>query len=176
MSDTDKQQREKKQFMETLVSDMVASYQSETSMQHLNATFLPSRQKTIEIIELLRRLVFPGFFDEPRITNENVNYHVGELLSKTHDLLYEQVHQAMCYGRNESQEAEDESCDKCCHVTLGTTEAFLTNFLNCVRYWRMMCGQHSMATRRLPQLMRIFSAIPALMRSSHTEWLTSCTS
>ncbi|QDU33310.1 Serine acetyltransferase [Poriferisphaera corsica] len=124
MSDLEKPQRDKKQFLEDLVRDLVASYQSESSMQHLDSIFLPNRQKTIEIIERLRKLVFPGFFDEQRITSENVSYHVGELLVQTHDLLYEQVHQAMCYGQNERGETDNE-CDQCCDVAMEATEAFM---------------------------------------------------
>lgn len=86
--------------LNALVNRIVASYQSDERTHHLDSIFLPSRLKTIQVIERLRRLVFPGFFDEHRLTSETVQFHVGELLGVVHDELYEQVRQALRYEAN----------------------------------------------------------------------------
>ena len=44
-----------------LVEQIVESYHAHSTIQHLDSTFLPSRTKTIELTELLRRLMFPVF-------------------------------------------------------------------------------------------------------------------
>ncbi len=109
-----------------LVERIVQSYHDEPMTQHLGATFLPSRAVTIEIIEIVRRLMFPGFFDEQRLTGENVRYHVGELLSKTRDLLYDQVRQALRYDLNRtSQDGSGDDCDDCDVEAQRVTSAFL---------------------------------------------------
>ena len=78
-------------------------------MQHLDASYLPSRTKTIEIIEKLRRVLFIGFFDEKRITSEKVSYHIGNLLICVGDMLYDQIRQAIRYDEN--AECGNENCD-----------------------------------------------------------------
>ena len=101
-------------FMSSLVEKMTECYQEEKCMQHLDATFLPSRKKTIDILEKLRRVIFPGFFDEKRITSEKVNYHIGNLLICVSDMLYDQVRQAIRYDANAGccNETDSDSCDK----------------------------------------------------------------
>ena len=53
--------------LEELGSKLVDTYDANDRMSHLDAEFLPNRQRTIEIIELTRRLMFPGFFDNTRL-------------------------------------------------------------------------------------------------------------
>ena len=98
--------------LDKLVDNLVDSYAQEARTQHLDATFLPSREQTIEIIELLRKLIFPGFFDDHRLTTDNVKFHVGELLSKTHDLLYEQIRQSLRHEINRIHgDGRGDDCD-----------------------------------------------------------------
>lgn len=80
-----------------LVKRIVDSYRAYPATHHLDATFLPNRERTIEIIELLRRLIFPGFFDEQRLTSDTIQYHVGDLLNQVRDRLYAQVREALRY-------------------------------------------------------------------------------
>lgn len=109
-----------------LVEKLVASYESDERTQHLNAIFLPSRARTIEILELLRRIVFPGFFDEYRLTDENIRYHVGDLLTQVHDLLYEQARQALRYELNRASSKRDgDECGACDVKADALTNAFL---------------------------------------------------
>ncbi len=100
-------------FLEGLVDSIVASYHADDRMQHLDATFLPNRVRTIEIIELLRRLMFPGFFDDQRLTTESIRFHVGDLVNQTRGKLYEQVRQSLRYGENREQRGSGDSCDHC---------------------------------------------------------------
>lgn len=70
-----------------LVETIVESYRIDTRNQHLDSTFLPNRERTIQTLELTRRILFPGFFDETRLTTETIRYHVGDLVSRLHGLL-----------------------------------------------------------------------------------------
>ena len=97
--------------LSSLVDRMVDSYQAHEALHHLDSIFLPSRARTVEIIELLRRIVFPGFFDDERLTTENIRYHVGDLLAKARDLLYEQFRQTLRYDLNARR--GDRSGDAC---------------------------------------------------------------
>ena len=102
------------QLISTLVDKLVASYHADARTQHLDATFLPNRDRTIEILEYLRRLIFPGFFDLDRLSSSNIRYHTGELLSKLHALLEDQIHQALRYELNRTHgQGEGDACADC---------------------------------------------------------------
>ena len=112
--------------LNTLVERIVESYGTDERTQHLDATFLPNRDRTLELMGLLRQLLFPGFFDEQRVTSANVKYHVGELLTKTRDLLYDQVRQALRYEVNRTRGAgEGDTCEDCDRQASETTQEFL---------------------------------------------------
>ena len=80
-----------------LVNRMVTSYKTDERTHHINRTYLPSRRETIEIIELLLELVYPGYHGRQNLNDFNVGFHVGELLPKVGEKLYRQVHQCLCY-------------------------------------------------------------------------------
>ncbi len=97
-----------------LIDRIVDSYHAHPDTQHLDSTFLPNRAKTIQLTELLRRLIFPGFFDEQRLTSDMIKYHVGDLLNQVHDLLYEQVRSALRYDLNRTAgNGKGDDCDDC---------------------------------------------------------------
>ncbi len=93
-----------------IVDALLASYEVDGRTQHLDATFLPSRARTIDLVECFRRLIFPGFFDDQRITRANVRDHVTRGLHHARELLHDQVHQALRHDLNRRR-AAGEACD-----------------------------------------------------------------
>lgn len=83
--------------MDALIDQIVESYRDLPRVRHLDASFLPSRSRIIELIEIMRRLIFPGFFDDVRVTSTNAAHHIGALLEQADRLTYEQVRQALRY-------------------------------------------------------------------------------
>ncbi len=84
--------------LSTLVEAVVASYRSDTRGQHIGRAFLPSKTEIVSILEMFIELVFPGYFGQLGITDEDVSFHVGQLLSKLRDLLAHQVEQCLCHA------------------------------------------------------------------------------
>jgi len=129
MADT-KGKSERKQstggFVESLVERIVDNYQADDRMHHLDAIFLPNRARTIEIIELLRRLIFPGFFDDHRLNTETIRFHVGDLLSQVREKLYEQVRQALRYEENRTAAGSGDACDHCDDRASRLADEFLS--------------------------------------------------
>lgn len=119
------EQPEPQPHLRDLVDRLVASYRADDRTHHLDATFLPNRDKCIAILEMLRRVVFPGFFDEMRVTSETVHYHVGELLTQLHDTLYEQVREALRYDLNRRHDGRGDNCDDCDRKAADLTHRFL---------------------------------------------------
>ena len=112
--------------MDELVEKITASYLEDNRTQHLDAFFLPNRQKTIEILHVLRRLVFPGFFDEQRLTSQTIRFHVGDLLIRAQQLLFEQINEALCYEQSQTDVSDHtENKDDCQCRARRITQAFL---------------------------------------------------
>ncbi len=77
-----------------LADELVGGLGPEDRLQHINQAFLPRRAEIIRFIELLRQVVFPGFFDEQSVTPENTHAHLTELLTQVRAVLYDQALQS----------------------------------------------------------------------------------
>lgn len=104
---------------------LLHSYDAHDSMHHLGSAFLPSRAKTIELVELLRRIVFPGFFDDRRLTRASIRSHAGELLGRARGLLYEQARQALRYDKTRREGGgAGERCEECDAAARAASDEF----------------------------------------------------
>ncbi len=81
----------------TLVDSLVQSITTQPMMRHLDRVLLPSRDAIIHFVDLLRQLVFPGYFGKQGLTTENISYRVGELVIEIHDILFDQVRCCLRY-------------------------------------------------------------------------------
>jgi len=80
-----------------LVESIVLSYLDEPRTRHIGIGSLASRDTVIEIIHLLRELLFPGYFGKQNLTEDTLRYHVGVLLVQVHARLREQVQNAILH-------------------------------------------------------------------------------
>ena len=113
-------------LIDGLVEELVGGLGPDDQLQHINKAFLPTRAKVIEGIELLRQVVFPGFFDQEPVTPDNARDHIRSLLTRIHDVFYGQVLQSLCYERNVTRDqAEHEGVDGCTGKARELTGAFL---------------------------------------------------
>ena len=74
-----------------LVAAIVASDLAEPRTRHIDAGFLPNRDTVIEVVKLLRELLFPGYFGRQHLTSSTLEYHVEELLRAIDTRLFEQA-------------------------------------------------------------------------------------
>ncbi len=81
-----------------LVESLVGSILAEARTRHLGETPLPSRDRLAEVVELLRQLVFPGFFGRRGLTREMLPNHVAALLAQVRSLVEEQTRAALRYA------------------------------------------------------------------------------
>ncbi len=96
-----------------LVDKIVNSYNGDERTRHLDRAYLPNRESVVEVLQLILELVYPGYYGRQNLNQHNVKYHVGELLPRIGDLLFEQVHQALCYQDEVEGRASDKSpCEK----------------------------------------------------------------
>lgn len=99
-----------------VVDELTAGVVVEPRMRHLNQVVLPNRDRIVEAIEMLRQLLFPGYFGKQGLTHQNVKFRIGELVLDLSDVLYEQVRCCLRYRENISGpnggDAKCEACDQ----------------------------------------------------------------
>jgi len=76
---------------------LVRSIISQPTMRHLDRVLLPSRDAVIRLIDILRQLVFPGYFGRQGLTTENISFRVGELVLELNDVLSDQIRCCLRY-------------------------------------------------------------------------------
>jgi len=100
--------------LKELTDAVLASYAAEERTRRIGETFLPSRSRIVELLDLTRQLLFPGFFGHKVLTKENVGYHVGNLLVRLGADLAEQISHCLCTERK---------CPECCDPATCRQEA-----------------------------------------------------
>ena len=80
---------------EKLVDDIVASYSSDGTTNRIDAENMLAKDTLIEVVEEIRKLLFPGFFDENRARSEYIKFLVGERLEFIQYNLKKQVAKAL---------------------------------------------------------------------------------
>ncbi len=92
-----------------LVTTIVASYHAEPKTCHIDSGRLPNHDAIVEIIHLLRQLLFPGYFGKQNLVAGTLEYHVGDLLVSIHDRLLKQVQNALLHEAAHQGEAVPDS-------------------------------------------------------------------
>ncbi len=70
---------------------------------------LPSRDVLTEIVELLRSVLFPGYFGVSELSDESVRFHVGASLNKVLRSLEVQVRRGLCFACDQ----DTPNCPEC---------------------------------------------------------------
>jgi serine O-acetyltransferase len=79
-----------------LTDKVLASYRREKQTKRIGEMCLPSRAKIVEILERIRQLLFPGYFGHKELTQQNVQFHAGNLLVQVGKNLAEQIYNCLC--------------------------------------------------------------------------------
>lgn len=80
-----------------LVNKIVASYSEDERTQHIDRVYLPSRTEIIQLSQDLLELLYPGFIGRQHLTQHNVAFHVGDLISRIAEGAHHQIHMCLCY-------------------------------------------------------------------------------
>jgi serine O-acetyltransferase len=108
-----------------VVDAMVKSTVGEPSMQHLNRVFLPSREEIVKSIELLRQMIYPGYFGQQVLTSQNITHRLGELVMELTEILYNQVRCCLRYRRQiPGADGDSDQCDECDEQAAGIVASF----------------------------------------------------
>jgi serine O-acetyltransferase len=72
------------------------SYQS-VCHRHYPDQPMPSSRILEEIVDLLREIVFPGYFGDSPTRPGSINYYIGVNVEKLYDLLRQQIYAGLCF-------------------------------------------------------------------------------
>ncbi len=70
--------------------------------QHKDGNPLPSSKSLIQIVELARAILFPGYFGNSTVNSHTINYHIGVNVETLFNLLVEQIQAGLCFGMENS--------------------------------------------------------------------------
>ncbi|PLX10661.1 MAG: serine acetyltransferase [Marinilabiliales bacterium] len=73
---------------------------------------MPSSEKLTIIVDLLREILFPGYFGNSRLTPQSMEYYIGVNIDKVFTLLSEQIRRGLLIAHNKEEEWSYEACDK----------------------------------------------------------------
>ncbi len=101
--------KRKQKPLEKLTEAVLDSYSQDRRTQRVGHAFLPSRQNIVGILQEMRQLLFPGYFGQQDLTEENVRFHVGNLLARIKRDLADQIYNCLCTAQ---QNCLPEDCRK----------------------------------------------------------------
>ena len=106
----------KNDLVKKLVSGIVSTYDDKSGTNFIDTANMPERDKILEILDLLIEVIFPGFTGKRKITRENIEYIVGDLLcqinlelSRQIELAYRHVCKLKSCGTNECVKNAEEA-------------------------------------------------------------------
>ena len=83
--------------LQELVGRVVDSYLAEPRTRHIDRGYLPTRDEVQQTVDLLLEISYPGFFGQKHLTSNNVRFHVGDLLPRLAQAIYERIFRALCH-------------------------------------------------------------------------------
>lgn len=104
-----------------VVDAVVSSCYDGGCFDHVDAAVIPSRESMIEIIGLVKDILFPGYFGEQTLDRSNLRYHLGSEITKLFELLSEQISNSIIHDCNRFEE----NCSECIDRGQAETITFL---------------------------------------------------
>jgi serine O-acetyltransferase len=75
-----------------IISDLVTSSQDEELFAHVDAELIPSVEKAVEILQRARRLLFPGYFTNGQVLDNNqLEYAIGMEVTRLFEVLSAEI-------------------------------------------------------------------------------------
>jgi len=59
---------------------------------------LPSRTEIVRAVELLRSVIFPGYFGNRDVTEESLGFHMGATLHQASLIFTDEIHRGLCFA------------------------------------------------------------------------------
>lgn len=104
-----------------IVKDIVAGYEKAEITSMIDQPRQPNKEVIIGILDDLKKILFPGFFDEKRLKSEFIEYYVGE---KIESIKYN-LEKQMIYAYRCCKDHRDDSEESLVELATEKTASFL---------------------------------------------------
>lgn len=95
------------QELDNLVGRILESYQKHPETCSIDTKYRLNNEIIIDLLERIRCVIFPGFFETKSLHEGSIEYHVGELLEDIQYRLTKQVTKALFHSRNVPSSEEE---------------------------------------------------------------------
>ncbi len=99
-----------KEILEKVISNMTEVYKTEPLFADKHGRTMPSRDAIIDIINELKKVVFPGYFDHNRAGSEE--HYIGFEVMSVYSQLRQQVKAALYYSCDACPECDLDKCSE----------------------------------------------------------------
>ncbi len=104
-----------------IVKNILESYSRYGTTTQIDKPSQPSREIVVDILEDIRKLVFPGYFEQKDLRSEYIEYYVGELIEDIRYNLTRQITRAYLSSDEMDIPEHTVSCaDGICHIDLSS--------------------------------------------------------
>ena len=104
-----------KKEMDTLVGEILGSYREYPQTCSINTTHRLNNAIIIDLLDKIRSVVFPGFFEKKTLNKSSIEYHIGELLEDIQYRLTKQVSKALFHSAKAPKD-EDEAYQQAAYI------------------------------------------------------------
>ena len=77
--------------IDDVLEAVLASYAEHPAIGKIGETHFPKRHLILSALKKLQCVIFPGFFDEKELRNDNIRFYTGQLLEEIQEVLTEQT-------------------------------------------------------------------------------------
>ncbi|MDR2847629.1 MAG: serine acetyltransferase [Bacteroidales bacterium] len=68
---------------------------------------LPNVNRIAEMMDLVKALLFPGFFGDAKVNEDSQEYYMNVYVEKLFSVLKEQIHTGLCFSDNEDKNSQE---------------------------------------------------------------------
>jgi len=111
-----------KENLPSITEQLVETYKTVGTINHLGHCPLPSYDVVIEIISDLTEIIFPGYRRREGLHIANVTYYVGDLIDSLHDKLTKQIARALLHDSDRMGPVDEDAFDLEALAQLKTVE------------------------------------------------------
>ncbi|UCC85642.1 MAG: serine acetyltransferase [Anaerolineales bacterium] len=83
--------------IDPIVHAILNSYDQLGGINHVGGPNLPSRQRTIDILQMLRSILFPGYYEREPVDEQDLLYLTGERIGWVRKNLADEITKSLCY-------------------------------------------------------------------------------
>ncbi|MCM1988097.1 hypothetical protein [Methanococcoides seepicolus] len=70
-----------------IIDSVVTSCSDKGCFEHIDSAVIPSRESIVEIIDLFKDVLFPGYFGDQTVERSNLIYHIGSEITELFEKL-----------------------------------------------------------------------------------------